>query len=514
MKPLILGNQPLTLEDVYQVSVQGRKVELSAAARSRVVEAHQFLQKKAATGETYYGINTGFGLLSNVKIPKEELESLQYNLLRSHACGTGSDVSAAVARAMLLLRASNLALGHSGVSLALVEHILLVLNRGVIPLIPEQGSVGASGDLAPLSHLALVLIGEGRALFKGQEMSGAQALQAAGIEPIRLGPKEGLALINGTQFMAAVGALALLEAEHLCDVADVAGSLSLEALRGTTRAFDEQIQEVRPHPGQAIVAKHLRSLLSPQGQHSEISFSHQTCTRVQDPYSLRCMPQVHGASRDVMVFIREVLTREINSVTDNPLVFPAQDKIVSGGNFHGQIIAIAMDMLAIASAELASISEQRFQKLVNPVTSELPAFLTSQSGLNSGFMIVHVAAASIVSENKTLCHPASVDTIPTSADKEDHVSMGAWAARKAQKVVSNTARVLGMELMAAAQGVDLLRPLRTSEPLERIHTLIRGRIEFLSQDRSFYQDQLVIGELLQSDSFKGLIRECLSLYSG
>ena len=509
MEFLSLGDRSLSLEDVSEVAFGKKKVKLSEAARLRVKTSHDFVQKKVATGQTYYGINTGFGLLSHVKIPQDELETLQYNLIRSHSCGTGPYVKPEVSVAMLLLRASNLALGHSGVSVELIEHIVNVLNRGVIPLIPEQGSVGASGDLAPLSHLALVLIGEGRALVHGQEMSGAQALKAVDLKPIRLGPKEGLALINGTQFMTALGALTLLEAEHLCDVADAAGAMSLEALRGTVRAFDPEVHQLRPHPGQAHVAKNLRSLLSPQGQRSEISVSHQDCTKVQDPYSLRCMPQVHGATRDVLQFVREVLMREINSVTDNPLVFPEQDKILSGGNFHGQIVAMAMDMLAIASAELASISEQRFQKLVNPATSELPAFLTPKSGLNSGFMIVHVAAASIVSENKTLCHPASVDSIPTSADKEDHVSMGAWAARKAQKVVINTSRVLGMELMAAAQGVDLLRPLRSTEPIERIHALIRRRVEVLDQDRSFYQDQLAIEELVYASEFKELLVQCL-----
>lgn len=510
MSFLILGERPLTLEDIFDVAVLEKKVKLSESSRSQVRVSHEFVQKKVATGDTFYGINTGFGLLSHVKIAKDDLETLQYNLIRSHACGTGSYVKPEASRAMLLLRASNLALGHSGVGVELIEHILNVLNRGITPLIPEQGSVGASGDLAPLSHLALVLIGEGKALFQGQEMSGGQALRAADLKPIRLGPKEGLALINGTQFMTALGALALLEAEHLCDVADVAGALSLEALRGTIRAFDAEIHALRPHPGQAQVARNLRSLLFFKNQRSEISMSHQDCTRVQDPYSLRCMPQVHGATRDVLGFVREVLTREINSVTDNPLVFPAQDKIISGGNFHGQIVAMAMDMLAIASAELASISEQRFQKLVNPATSELPAFLTPQSGLNSGFMIVHVAAASIVSENKTLCHPASVDSIPTSADKEDHVSMGAWAARKAQKVVSNTSRVLGMEFMAAAQGIDLLRPLRSTESMERVHGLIRQKVEVLEQDRSFYQDQIAIEELIHSTEFKQLLKQCLN----
>jgi histidine ammonia-lyase len=512
MEILKLGQRPLTLGEVYQVAVQGRKVELSPAAVRKVEKAHAYLHKQIKKNLTLYGVNTGFGLLSNVKIPAPEIESLQYNLLRSHACGVGSYLRDEQVRAMLLLRAANLAQGHSGVSLGLIAQILHCLNRGVCPLIPEQGSVGASGDLAPLSHLALVLIGEGRARVKGRELSGAQALKSAGLKPIRLGPKEGLALINGTQFMTAVGTLALLEAEHLANVADVTGAMSVEAMRGTETAFEPEIHAVRPHPGQVQVAKNIRSILlsSASGKRkSEIALSHENCGKVQDPYSLRCIPQVHGASRDAMKFVREVLEREVNAVTDNPLVFPEQKKILSGGNFHGQIVSIAMDILSIASAEIASISEQRIEKLVNPAISELPAFLTDQGGLNSGFMIVQVAAASIVSENKTLCHPASVDSIPTSADKEDHVSMGAWAARKAAKVVENTRRVLSMELLAACQGIDFLRPLRSSDLIEGVHRMVRKKVPKLTKDRIFHEDFKTVEAILTSPQFESLIQEVL-----
>jgi len=505
MEVLKLGAGPLSVQDVYDVAVRARQVELSAQAVQKIKKAHDFLLSKIKTGETYYGVNTGFGLLSNVRIPSNDIEALQYNLLRSHSCGMGPSLKDSYARAMLLLRASNLALGHSGVSLGLVEQILRVLNHGIIPLIPEQGSVGASGDLAPLSHLALVLIGEGRARFNGREMTGAEALKAAGLEPIRLGPKEGLALINGTQFMTALGTLNLLEAERLCDVADAVGAMSVEAMRGTTVAFEPEIHAVRPHPGQIRVASNLRNILRGDHEKSEISQSHAGCDRVQDPYSLRCMPQVHGASRDTLAFVRQVLEREINSVTDNPLVFPEENKILSGGNFHGQMVAIAMDTLAIAVAELASISEQRIEKLVNPALSGLPAFLTSGGGLHSGFMIVQVAAASIVSENKTLCHPASVDSIPTSADKEDHVSMGAWAARKAASVVTNAKRVLSLELMAACQGIDFLRPLKSSPGVEKIHQQVRRKVKRLEGDRAFFEDYEALMEVIESEELRATL---------
>jgi histidine ammonia-lyase len=496
MTTLKLGLKPLSLEDVRSVAVGGRKVALSPAAVSRIKKAHRFLKKEIAAGKTIYGVNTGFGILSSVRIKDQEIEALQYNLLRSHACGVGAPMEDRHVRGMLLLRAASLAHGHSGVSVALVERILALLNRGVCPIVPEQGSVGASGDLAPLSHLALVLIGEGRARFKGREMSGSQALKIAGLKPIRLGAKEGLALINGTQFMTAIGCLALLEAEELCEAADTAGAMSVEAMRGTEVAFEAEIHAVRAHAGQVETARRMRKLLSDGSKKSEITLSHVGCGKVQDPYSLRCIPQVHGASRDALAFVRRSLETEINSVTDNPLVFPSSGNILSGGNFHGQIIALAMDVLAIAVAELASISEQRLEKLVNPAISDLPAFLTSQGGLNSGFMIVQVAAASIVSENKTLCHPAVVDTIPTSADKEDHVSMGAWAARKADRVLVNSRRVIAMELLAAAQGIDFLRPLRTSKTLEKVHRLIRKRVARLGADRSFADDLVYLERII------------------
>lgn len=515
METLKLGLKPLTLENIREVALGDgigkkavrRKVSLSPAAIKRIERAHGFLKSELKKGEALYGVNTGFGLMSNVRIPDDDIEKLQYNLLRSHACGVGEYLADEYVRAMMLLRASALAIGHSGVSLKLVEQILALLNAGVCPLIPSQGSVGASGDLAPLSHLALVLIGEGRARVKGKEVSGREALRSAGLKPIRLGPKEGLALINGTQFMTAIGALTLLDAEHLADVADAAGALTVEALRGTETAFEAEIHAVRPHPGQIQVARNMRRILLSGGGKSTIALSHQGCGKVQDPYSLRCIPQVHGASRDTLAFVRQVLEREINSVTDNPLIFPEEGKILSGGNFHGQIVAIAMDTLSIAVAELGSISEQRIEKLVNPAISDLPAFLTKDGGLNSGFMIVQVAAASIVSENKTLCHPASVDSIPTSADKEDHVSMGAWAAIKAARVLTNARRVLAMELLASAQGLEFLRPLKTSAILEKMVRLIRKSVPRADVDRSFHMDLRYLEGLIASRELEPLVRD-------
>jgi histidine ammonia-lyase len=503
--PLRLGEKPLTIEDVISVAREGRPVELSPSAVRRIRAARVFLEKEISAGKTLYGVNTGFGLLSNVRIPLEQIEQLQVNLLRSHAVGMGPALSDEAVRAMWLLRAATLVVGHSGVRVELVEQILACLNRGIIPVIPEQGSVGASGDLAPLSHLALVLIGEGRARFQGEELDGGEALRRAGLVPVRLAAKEGLALINGTQFMTALGSLALVDAEMLCNIADYAGAMTVEALRGTETAFEPEIHEVRPHPGQVATAARMRGiLLDGRGRKSAIARSHEGCGKVQDPYSVRCIPQVHGASRDVLRFVREVLEREINAVTDNPLVFPKTGRILSGGNFHGQIVAIAMDALAIAVSEIGSISEQRLEKLINPAISELPAFLTPAGGLNSGFMIVQVAAASIASENKGLCHPASVDTIPTSADKEDHVSMGAWAARKAGKVVVNVRRILAMELLAAAQGIDLLRPLKTSPALEKLHAAIRAKAPFMREDRFLHPDMVAVEQGLSSQGWSSL----------
>lgn len=495
MKTIEIGGKTLTLEQVWAVSQGGVRVRISSQAKGKTLASRRYLERCTQEDDAIYGVNTGFGLLSNVRVKDEDLEQLQYNLLRSHAVGTGRDLEDRFVRAMLLLRAHALAQGYSGVRLGLIEKIVELINKDVIPLVPEQGSVGASGDLAPLAHLALVLIGEGRAKYKGQSYSGAVALQKAKITPIKLQAKEGLALINGTQFMSALGSLALLESERLSDFADIAGALTLEALRGTDIAFSQEIHAVRPHPGQIETARRMRLLLSSHRK-SEIAKSHKDCGKVQDPYSLRCIPQVHGASKDVLKFVRDVIEREINSVTDNPLVFSRQKKILSGGNFHGQILAMALDFLSIAMAELASISEQRIEKLINPSISDLPPFLTKESGLNSGFMIVQVAAASLVSENKTLCHPASVDSIPTSADKEDHVSMGAWAARKCHQVIGNTKKVLSMEILSATQGIDFLKPLKTTSFLEKFYKEIRKKIKFAAQDRSFHQDLIEIEQMM------------------
>ena len=506
--PLALGSHDLSLEEVRQVAMQGRKVVLAKGALQKIKKSHAFLQKAVASGNTHYGVNTGFGLLSSVKIPSHQVEELQRNLLRSHATGVGHAMPDEVVAAMLLLRAKSLSLGFSGVRPELVKKLLELLNKKVFPIVPQQESVGASGDLAPLAHLSLVLIGEGFARYQGKVMSGAQALKKAGIRPIDLQAKEGLALINGTQFMTAVGTLALLQAEYLADVADHIAAMTIEALRGTAVAFASEIHAVRPHPGQVLVAKRMRQILKAGKDDrgtSQIAKSHLGCNRVQDPYSLRCVPQVHGASRDALQFVRGVLEKEINSVTDNPLIFPGSNgrsgKILSGGNFHGQVVAIAMDALCIAAAELGNVSEQRLEKMINPAISELPAFLTDQGGLNSGFMIVQVAAASIVSENKTLCHPASVDSIPTSADKEDHVSMGAWAARKAGRVVTNVRRVLAMELLGAAQAVDLLRPLRSTPTLEKMHAQVRKKIQRVIKDRPFHQDIDYLSEMIRKREF-------------
>ena len=421
MKTLSLGARPLTLEDVEAVSRGGARLKLSVEATRKIKRAHQYLLEKVRSGEVIYGVNTGFGLLSNVRIEDRELEQLQVNLLRSHAVGTGEALPPERVRSMLLLRAATLIQGHSGVAQQTVQALIDLLNHDVIPWIPEQGSVGASGDLSPLAHLALVLIGEGKAYLNGRLIPGAKALREKGLKPIVLGPKEGLALINGTQFMAALAVHAVLEAEQLIRVANLSGAMTLEALRGTTTAFDARIHAVRPHPGQIEVAKNMRDLLG-RPRKSEIARSHEGCGKVQDPYSLRCIPQVHGASLETLGFVRSVVEREINSVTDNPLVFPEDGDVLSGGNFHGQILALSMDFLAIALAEIASISEQRIEKLINPAISDLPAFLMKKSGINSGFMIVQVAAASIVSENKTLCHPASVGCSVTSRPAVVHQS--------------------------------------------------------------------------------------------
>jgi histidine ammonia-lyase len=488
---LLLG-RAITLADLEDVACRGRKVDLADEARESIRRARAIVDGLAHADPPrhVYGVNTGFGALSEVHISASDVRDLQKNLLLSHACGIGPDLPEHEVRAIMVLRAQVLALGCSGVREVLVERLVDLLNAGVVPRIPAQGSVGASGDLAPLAHLGLVLIGEGEASYCGQLLTGGEALKRAGIEPLVLEAKEGLSLINGTQYMAALGALSVLECARLATLADVAGAMSLEALKGSQVPFDARLMRVRPHPGQAESAANLRRLL----EGSVIMESHRDCGKVQDAYSLRCMPQVHGATRDALRWTVEVLGREINGVTDNPLVFPAdpahpEPDLLSGGNFHGQPLALALDLAGIAIAELANISERRVEQLVNPaLSSGLRPFLARRSGLESGFMIAQVASASLVSENKILAHPASVDSIPSSAGKEDHVSMGSVSARKLGQIVSNVATSLAIEILTAAAGLDERLPLAPGRGVLAAHRAVRQVVGELTGDRPLYID--------------------------
>jgi histidine ammonia-lyase len=492
--PVVVG-ESLSLEDVVAVA-RGEPVELSPAAAGRMLAARGVIERKVQAGETVYGVTTGLGSLANVRLEPEEVRRLQHDLLRSHAVGVGPPLAEWEVRAMLLLRAHVLAQGHSGVRPLVVERLLEFLNHELLPVVPEQGSLGASGDLAPLAHLALPLIGEGQACFEGVRMSGRLALERAGLEPLRLEPKEGLSLINGTQAMLAVGALALERATRLAKAADVAAAMTIEAILGTDRPFDERLQLLRPHPGQGASAANLRKLLGG----SEILASHRESEHlVQDAYSLRCAPQVHGACRDVLAFARQVLEIEMGSVTDNPIVLPETAEVVSGGNFHGQPVAEALDSLAAATVSLASISERRFYRLLDPTTNNgLPAFLVERSGVNSGFMIVQYTAASLVSESKSLAHPAGVDSIPSSAGQEDHVSMGMTSARHALACVTNAEIVVALEALAAAQALDLRAPLRPGPATAAGRDAVREVVPFLSEDRELKPDVDAVIELLES----------------
>ncbi|HVS04328.1 MAG TPA: histidine ammonia-lyase [Thermoanaerobaculia bacterium] len=482
---ITLDGRSLTLAGLAAAVQGGEPVELGAEAGQRVAASRAVVEGTLHTGAAIYGVNTGFGDLASVRIAEDELRTLQERLLLSHAAGVGEPLPDEVVRAMLLLRANALAAGFSGIRPLVVERLLAFLAADALPVVPSRGSVGASGDLAPLAHLALPLIGRGRVRLRGREMSGAEALAALGLEPLVLQAKEGLALINGTQAMTALLALSALEMRRLVRVADLVGALSTDALRGTDSAFDPRLHRARPYPGQRASAANLWRLL----QGSAIRASHRTDDlRVQDPYSIRCMPQVHGACRDLLTDVEAKLAVELNAATDNPLVFVAEGEILSGGNFHGAPMAFAADILALAAAELGGISERRMEKLTNRAFSGLPPFLAEEAGLDSGFMIAQVTAAALVSENKVLCHPASVDSIPTSADKEDHVSMGMGAALKLQPVVANCRCILAIELLAAAQGVDLLRPLRSSEPLEALVAAVRERVPKWVEDREMAPD--------------------------
>lgn len=483
---LELAGQPLTLDQIASVANRRVPVSLASAARVKMQAARDLVEKIVAEERPTYGINTGFGKLSDVHIPHAEIEALQRNLVRSHACGVGNPLSPEEVRVMLLLRANVLAKGFSGARVEVAETLLAMLEKDVLPCIPEKGSVGASGDLAPLAHLALVVIGEGEAFYDGARMPGADALAWAGIEPIDLHAKEGLALLNGTQAMAAVGGLAVRLALKLAEIADEAGAMTLEALLGTPAAFDPRIHEVRPHVGQVAVAANLLRLM----KGSEIRESHRNGDpRVQDAYSIRCMPQVHGAVRDALAFVARAVETETGAATDNPLVFADTGEVISGGNFHGAPLAHAFDFAAIALTDLASISERRIDRLVNPDLNEgLPPFLTSHPGACSGFMIAHVTAVALLNECKVLSHPASVDNLPTSGGKEDHVSMGTTAACKLRTIVFNVARILAIELMCAAEGLEYRRPLKAGAGVEAAYQRVRAVVPRLTGDRQLSGD--------------------------
>jgi histidine ammonia-lyase len=493
-EPVVLDGNRLDLTALEAVAREGRPVGLDARAHVAVTRARAVVDEAVARGRVVYGVTTGFGNFADVVIPRDRLRELQLNLVRSHAAGVGDPLDEAETRALMVLRANVLAKGFSGVRPETLELLIEMINRRVHPRIPSQGSVGASGDLAPLAHLALSLVGEGVCLHGGQTLASLEALTAARLKPVVLEAKEGLALINGTQLMTAVGGLALAEATRLLATADVAGALTLDALKGTDVAFDPRIHAARPHPGQGAVARNLSKLL----RGSAIRESHRDCGKVQDAYSLRCIPQVHGAVRDALSYVSSTFALELNAATDNPMVFAETGEILSGGNFHGEPVAIAADVLAIAVAELGAISERRTERLVNPSLSGLPAFLAREGGLQSGLMIAQVTAAALAAENKTLAHPASVDSIPTSANKEDHVSMGVGAARKAARVVANTRRILAVELLAACQALEFLKPLRTSPPLEAAYRVVRERVPAREEDRSLSPEIEAVADLLRT----------------
>lgn len=497
MAPLLINGNDLTLDDLRHVAGQQRAVEVAPDAQERVNASRAVVEKLVSENRLAYAITTGVGKLSDVRIDAAQNRELQINLVRSHSAGVGEPLSTEETRAMMLLRANSLAKGYSGVRLKLIAMLCEMLNHRVHPVIPSQGSVGASGDLAPLAHLALTLIGEGEAIFQGERLGGAEALRRAELTPITLEAKEAISLINGTQAMLGVGTVALLAAEILANTADVVGAMSLDALHGTDVAFDERIHAARPHAGQIQVAGYLRWLIGG----SEIRASHKECGRVQDAYSLRCIPQVHGAVRDTLAFCRRTFAIEMNSAVDNPLVFAngTDGEVLSGGNFHGEPLAFALDYLAIALSALAGISERRIERLVNPALNEgLPPFLAAGAGLNSGFMMPQVTAAALVSENKVFAHPASVDSITTSGNKEDYVSMGMAAAIKLKKVLANTTNVLAIEACTAAQALDFLAPLKTSKPLQQAHARIRQVSPRVEQDRGLAGDFARVAELVRS----------------
>ncbi|MGB9078875.1 MAG: histidine ammonia-lyase [Terracidiphilus sp.] len=506
MDTLILDGEALSLAEIESVALAARPVAIAVGASARVRQSREFIEEILAAGETVYGVNTGFGKLADVRIPHDKLAELQINLVRSHAGGVGQPLSEAESRAMLLLRANLLVKGFSGVRPALPELLVAMLNAGVHPVIPEKGSVGASGDLAPLAHLALVVVGEGEAFYSGERLHGSEAQQRAGLQPLQLTAKEGLALLNGTQAMTAVGALAVARAQRVVQLADLAGAMSLEALMGTPAAFDERIHRVRPHDGQIASAAHLLALLAD----SEIRESHREHDpRVQDAYCLRCMPQVHGAVRGVLAHVASVLEIEAGSATDNPLIFPAilaneqsRGAVLSGGNFHGAPLAYAFDYAAVAMTDLAGITERRIDRLLNPdINEKLPAFLSGDPGLSSGFMIAQIVAAALINECQVLAHPSSTGNIPTDGGKEDHVSMGMTGALKLRQIIDNAERVLAVELMCATQGLEFRSPLRPSREVTRALAAVRAVVPHLEKDRSLAPDIEALAVAIRAGTF-------------
>ena len=502
MSTIRIDGNSLSLEDFIQVVRFDKKVELTDDAKVKIDKARALVDEFVDNKKVVYGITTGFGKFSDVSISKEETKDLQRNLIISHACGVGNPLSLEMAKGVMLLRANALSKGNSGIRRSTVETLIEMINKNVIPVIPEKGSLGASGDLAPLSHMVLVMLGEGEAFYEGERLSGKDAMQKAGIETIELTSKEGLALINGTQVMTSVGAVTTYDAIKLMKLADVSASLTIEALNGITDAFDPRLHEVRPHEGQINTAKNLLRILADSGLTTK-----QGDIRVQDAYTLRCTPQIHGGSRDALNYVKTKVDIEMNSVTDNPIIFPDDKVAFSGGNFHGQPMALTFDFLGIALAELANVSERRIERLVNPQLSNLPAFLTEKGGLHSGFMIAQYSAASLVSENKVLAHPASVDSIPSSANQEDHVSMGTIAARKARDILDNVRNVLAIEILSSCQAIEFGDPSKLGKGTKVAYNLVRQKVSKLVDDRVMYLDINKVYDLIKSNELIELVEK-------
>ncbi len=502
MNELSIGERPLSIADVADVARRGRPVGIGPSARRRLADARAVVERILAEERVVYGVTTGFGQLATTRIPVEQVRQLQRNLVRSHAVGVGEPLARDVVRAAMLLRANTVAKGYSGVRTEVLETLCALLNCDLVPYVPSRGSLGASGDLAPSAHLVLAMMGEGEFLSaSGERQAAAPLLAEAGVAPVSLEAKEGLSLLNGTQFMAAIACLVVTDGEALLDSADVIGAMSLEGLRGSVGPFEERIQRLRPIPGQLLTAEHVRAVTA----RSEIILSHLNCDKVQDAYSIRCIPQVHGACRDALRYLRGIAEIEIESVTDNPLVFPDSGEVISAGNFHGEPLALALDLAAMSLAEIGSISERRTFRMLTASLSELPPFLTSDSGLNNGYMIAQYTAAALVAENKILCHPASVDSIPSSGDQEDHVSMGMTAALKLLQVAGNVPAILAIEALCAAQAIDLLAPLQPGVGTQAARALVRGLAAQLDEDRYLAPEIEAVARAVAGGRFAALL---------